>query len=59
VNLSIDDAVEAAYAKARAALIAYLNHKVEVCDWHGASDCCNDLRVLEAEYAGRVSHIDP
>lgn len=41
--------------KGRAELIAYLKHKVEICDWHGASDACNDLRVLEAMHQRRVS----
>lgn len=43
--------------KGRAELIAYLKHKVEICDWHGASDACNDLRVLEAMHQQRVSSL--
>lgn len=41
--------VEAKYASARAALIAYLKMKVDQADWHAVSDAANDLRVLEAE----------
>lgn len=59
MNLAIDDAAEVAFAKARATLIAYLHHKVDLADWHGVSDAANDLRVLEAEYAGRASQISP
>jgi hypothetical protein len=59
VNLAIDNALEEAHVKARATLIAYLHHKIEVGDWHGVSDVANDLRVLEAEYAGRVSQSHP
>jgi hypothetical protein len=39
------------YASHRAALIAYLRHKVDAADWHGVSDAANDLRVLEAAHA--------
>jgi len=49
---------EARYLEARAALIAYLKHKVDARDWHGVSDAANDLRVLEAEF-GHVSHLAP
>ena len=35
----------------RAALIAYLQEKVQAGDWHGVSDAANDLRVLEAQIA--------
>lgn len=59
MNLAIDSAAEDAYAKARATLVAYLHHKVELADWHGVSDAANDLRVLEAEFAGRSSQIRP
>ena len=37
------------FAKKREILIAYLKMKTDECDWHGVSDCANDLRVLEAE----------
>lgn len=30
-------------------LVSYLKAKVEVQDWHGASDACNDLRDTESE----------
>lgn len=40
---------DAEYDKARAALIAYLKHKIDIADWHGVSDAANDLRVLEAQ----------
>lgn len=46
---------QAEYEAHRAVLIAYLGEKVKIADWHGASDCCNDLRVLEAEWSGRQS----
>jgi hypothetical protein len=59
VNLAIDNAAEDAYAKARATLVAYLKHKTDIEDWHGVSDAANDLRVLEAEYAGRASQTRP
>jgi hypothetical protein len=58
VNLTVADSdPEARYLEARAALIAYLKHKIEIADWHGGSDACNDLRVLEAEQAGRSAHL--
>lgn len=59
MNLAIDNAAEDAFAKARATLVAYLHHKVHLADWHGVSDAANDLRVLEAEYAGHTSQIRP
>lgn len=34
--------------KERNRLIDYLCSKVEVEDWHGASDACNDLRDVDA-----------
>jgi len=37
------------YEDQHARLTAYLDMKVEQCDWHGVSDAANDLRVLEAE----------
>jgi hypothetical protein len=37
------------YEQARAALIEYMRHKIEIEDWHGVSDAANDLRVLEAQ----------
>jgi transposase-like protein len=46
---------KAEYEAHRAVLIAYLGEKVKIADWHGVSDCCNDLRVLEAEWSGRQS----
>jgi hypothetical protein len=36
------------YEERRAALIRYLNVKVEEEDWHGVSDAACDLRVMEA-----------
>jgi hypothetical protein len=42
------------YSRSRAALITYLKHKVDIADWHGASDACNDLRVLEAEHSAQI-----
>lgn len=59
MNLAIEDAVQDAYVKARATLIAYLHYKADIADWHGVSDAANDLRVMEAEYAGRGSQISP
>lgn len=41
------------YARIRQILIAYLRMKVEVEDWHGASDACNDLRELDAREQGK------
>ena len=38
------------YEEQREILIAYLNAKVDVADWHGVSDAANDLRVLEAQH---------
>jgi hypothetical protein len=32
----------------KATLIAYMHEKIKMQDWHGVSDCANDLRVLEA-----------
>lgn len=37
------------YFEKREILISYLKMKTDECDWHGVSDCANDLRVLEAE----------
>ena len=34
--------------KGRAELIAYLMHKVDMCDWHAVRDACVDLEILEA-----------
>lgn len=59
MNLLIENVTEVAYAQARATLIAYLSHKVGLADWHGVADAACDLRVLEAEYAGRVSQSHP
>jgi hypothetical protein len=54
MNLSVAPSdAELRYTRARGALIDYLRHKVEIADWHGASDACNDLRVLEAEHASQ------
>lgn len=38
------------YDEHRATLIQYLKAKVDMCDWHGASDACCDLRELEAAH---------
>lgn len=38
------------YQRNRQILIKYLQHKLDICDWHAVSDVANDLRVLEAEY---------
>lgn len=43
------------YEKQRQILIAYLRMKVDVGDWHGAADACNDLRELDACEKGRLS----
>jgi hypothetical protein len=60
MNLSIpNEAAQERYVAARAALLTYLMHKIDICDWHGVSDAANDLRVLEAEYAGHSSQIRP
>lgn len=45
------------YDEHRVALIEYLKSKVELCDWHGASDACNDLRELEATERARVNFL--
>ncbi len=37
---------------ARKRLKEYLQMKVEMEDWHGAADACNDLREVDAERAG-------
>lgn len=42
------------YDQKRAALVAYLQMKVEEADWHGVSDAANDLRVLEAARSAAV-----
>jgi hypothetical protein len=40
----------ARYRRARATLVQYLVHKVDLEDWHGVSDAANDIRVLDAQY---------
>jgi hypothetical protein len=47
--------LERRYTLGREALIAYLKHKVDIADWHGAADACCDLRVLEAEHSAQFS----
>ena len=46
---------ELTHAERHAALVAYLNVKVQERDWHGVSDAANDLRVLEAEQAALLA----
>lgn len=38
------------YETARTALINYLTHKLEICDWHGVRDAAVDIEILEAKY---------
>ena len=41
------------YEEQRRILIEYLRMKVEMGDWHGAADACNDLRELDAAERAR------
>lgn len=59
MNLTVTDDIEDRYFKARAALIEYLRHKIDVADWHGVSDAANDLRVLEAQHSAQFHHEAP
>jgi hypothetical protein len=43
---------ELRFARARAALIEYLMHKIDAKDWHAVADAAMDLRELEAEKRG-------
>jgi len=38
----------------RRVLVRYLMQRVTMRDWHAVSDAANDLRVLEAYFAGRA-----
>jgi hypothetical protein len=39
-----------------ATLVCYLKVKLDERDWHGVSDCANDIRVLEGQNGWRKAH---
>jgi phosphoserine phosphatase len=45
---------EMTYEEKRQTLINYMKVKMQEADWHGVSDCANDLRVLEAAHNAKL-----